>query len=265
MKSRILFLVVFVLSSVCGIGQVVVDSSYANPRKTIVCGYPWVAPEFIGEDGIYGYLKAHIKYPAEEKKNGIHGTVYISFVVEADGSITDVKERKGVTGGPGLTEESIRVISEMPKWKPGTEYGKPVRTEWTQPVRFVLTDERATDSLTQKNAPCDTQIPEDSLGTILMFTEKMPEYAGGWQLYLIKRIKTDQKSECAGGKVVVTFIVTENGDLVNIQIKDGMENCPLLRQSIINTLCEMPNWEPGMHNGKPVKVRMTMPIIFEGQ
>jgi protein TonB len=113
--------------------------------------------------------------------------------------------------------------------------------------------------------PCGIQIPEDSLRTIYDFTEKMPEFPGGCAAYLVKKMQLDQKSECAGGKVYITFIVMEDGKLENVRVKDGMENCPLLRQSIIKALCEMPNWEPGMHNDKPVKVRMTMPVRIEPQ
>jgi protein TonB len=94
-------------------------------------------PDFAGA-GFQAYLKNNIKYPVIEKEAGKQGTVYVSFVVEKDGSITNVKEAKGVPGAPGLTKEAIRVISAMPKWKPGLMNGHPVRIEMKQPVRFVL-------------------------------------------------------------------------------------------------------------------------------
>jgi len=67
---------------------------------------------------------------------GIQGTVYVSFVVEKDGSISNVKALKGVGGG--CNEEAVRVVKEMPKWKPGTDKGKPVRVQFNMPIQFKL-------------------------------------------------------------------------------------------------------------------------------
>jgi protein TonB len=96
-----------------------------------------VMPGFPG-DAFQAYLKNNIKYPVMEKDAGKQGTVYISFVVEKDGSITNVSPAKEVPGAPGLTREAMRVINLMPKWSPGLMNGHPVRIEMKQPVRFVL-------------------------------------------------------------------------------------------------------------------------------
>jgi len=96
-----------------------------------------VMPEMPGA-GFQAYLKNNIKYPQIEKEAGKMGTVYISFVVEKDGSISNVAPAKEVPGAPGLTKEAVRVISQMPKWTPGQMNGRPVRIQMTQPVRFVL-------------------------------------------------------------------------------------------------------------------------------
>ncbi len=95
-----------------------------------------VMPEFPG--GISKYLMENVKYPVIEKELNKQGTVYISFVIEKDGTVSNIKEAKGVAGAPGLTKEAIRVISGMPKWKPAMQNGKPVRIEMVQPVKFVL-------------------------------------------------------------------------------------------------------------------------------
>ena len=98
-----------------------------------------VAPEFPGGvDKLYQYLGSKIFYPPMEKEAGIKGKVYIDFVVEKDGSITDVKAVKEVKGGPGLTKEAIRVIKGMPAWKPGKQNGHSVRVRYTVPVWFTL-------------------------------------------------------------------------------------------------------------------------------
>ena len=70
------------------------------------------------------------------QENGIQGRVSCSFVVEKDGSVTDVQVLRGVD--PSLDKEAIRVITAMPKWKPGKQRGKPVRVKYTVPVTFRL-------------------------------------------------------------------------------------------------------------------------------
>lgn len=96
-------------------------------------------PEFPGgQDSLNSYLRRNIKYPQFEKEQGKQGTVYMSFVVRKDGSITDVKVMKEVPGAPGFTKEAARVINAMPIWKPGKMNGRAVNTQITIPIRFTL-------------------------------------------------------------------------------------------------------------------------------
>ena len=94
-------------------------------------------PEFPGGMAeLYTYLGNNIKYPVMAKESGIQGKVYVTFVVERDGSITDVRVLRGIGGG--CDEEAIRVVQSMPKWNPGKQRGKPVRVQYNLPVRFTL-------------------------------------------------------------------------------------------------------------------------------
>ncbi|MBU2649876.1 MAG: energy transducer TonB [Bacteroidetes bacterium] len=94
-------------------------------------------PEFPGGiEKLYAYLGANIKYPQMARESGIQGTVYVTFVVERDGSVSDIKVLRGIGGG--CDEEAIRVIQSMPKWNPGKQRGKPVRVQYNLPVRFIL-------------------------------------------------------------------------------------------------------------------------------
>lgn len=96
-------------------------------------------PEFPGgQDSLNSYLRRNIKYPQLEKEQGKQGTVYMSFVVRKDGSITDVKVMKEVPGAPGFTKEAARVINAMPIWKPGKMNGRAVNTQITIPIKFTL-------------------------------------------------------------------------------------------------------------------------------
>jgi periplasmic protein TonB len=94
-------------------------------------------PEFPGGDqALHKYLAESVKYPVIAQENGIQGRVYVKFVVNTDGSITDVEIARGVD--PSLDREALRVVRDMPKWKPGKQRGKPVRVSYTVPINFVL-------------------------------------------------------------------------------------------------------------------------------
>lgn len=82
------------------------------------------------------YLAKNIRYPPEAKKNEVQGRVIVKFIVNEDGSITDEKVVRGI--GAGCDEEAVRVIRNMPKWKPGKQNGKPVKVYYTLPITFRL-------------------------------------------------------------------------------------------------------------------------------
>ena len=94
-------------------------------------------PEFPGgEEKLFEYLTKNIKYPEMAKESGITGTVYVTFVVKGDGSISDVKKLRGIGGG--CDEEAMRVVRNMPPWKPGKQNGKAVMVQYNLPIRFTL-------------------------------------------------------------------------------------------------------------------------------
>ena len=94
-------------------------------------------PEYPGgEEERVNFLVKNIKYPEEARKNGISGTVFITFIIEKSGEITNIKVLKGVD--EILDNEAIRVISIMPDWKPGMQRGKPVRVQFNMPIQFNL-------------------------------------------------------------------------------------------------------------------------------
>ena len=94
-------------------------------------------PEPIGGmENMYAYLQSILKYPEVARNNGIQGQVFLEFVVEKDGSITNVKVIASVY--PDLDQEAIRAIKLLPKWKPGKQMGKAVRTYFSIPIRFTI-------------------------------------------------------------------------------------------------------------------------------
>lgn len=94
-------------------------------------------PSFPGGN-VQKWIAKNVKYPVLAMENGIQGKVFIQFVIERDGSITDVKVLRGVDAS--LDKEAVRVVKAMPKWKPGKQRGKPVRVSYTLPINFQLSN-----------------------------------------------------------------------------------------------------------------------------
>ena len=94
-------------------------------------------PTYIGgEEAMYKYIAENLRYPEQAKADGIAGRVQVSFVIEKDGSVTDVEVVRGI--GHGCDEEAVRVVKSMPRWTPGTLFGKPVRVHYNMPFAFKL-------------------------------------------------------------------------------------------------------------------------------
>ena len=94
-------------------------------------------PEFPGGvDSMKTFIERNLVYPQLAKDNKIEGKVYVTFVVEKDGSISGVKVLRDI--GYGCGAEAIRVVMKMPKWKPGKQRGKPVRVQYNLPIVFKL-------------------------------------------------------------------------------------------------------------------------------
>jgi len=116
--------------------EVVVDEK-PKEEETKVFDVVEQMPQFPGgPNALFEYLSKNIKYPVVAEENGIQGRVIVTFVVERDGSITDVKVAKSVD--PSLDKEAMRVVKSMPHWIPGKQNGSAVRVKYTVPVTFRL-------------------------------------------------------------------------------------------------------------------------------
>ena len=96
-------------------------------------------PEFPeGDKGFHQFIADNVKYPAEAKEKGISGRVIVNFIVEPDGSVSDIRVLRGIGGG--CDEEAVRVVESMPKFKPGMQNGETVRVSYLIPINFKLED-----------------------------------------------------------------------------------------------------------------------------
>jgi protein TonB len=119
------------------VNEKVVDEVPPAVEETKVFDVVEQMPSFKGGDAaLMEWLSKNIKYPVVAEENGIQGRVVATFVVERDGSITDVKIVKSVD--PSLDKEAVRVLKAMPKWIPGKQNGQAVRVKYTVPVTFRL-------------------------------------------------------------------------------------------------------------------------------
>lgn len=113
------------------------DSSGENTNPSDIYRIVEEMPSYKGgEEAMYKFLSDNIKYPQKAKETGIQGNVIISFVVEKDGSISNVVILKDI--GAGCGAEAARVIKKMPKWKPGKQNGSIVRVQFNMPIRYTL-------------------------------------------------------------------------------------------------------------------------------
>lgn len=97
-------------------------------------------PEFPGgQQAMFGFIGNTIKYPPTAREASIQGTVYVAFIIDTDGSVTNIEIKRGIpNSGAGINTEAMRVISLMPKWKPGKQRGKTVKVRYILPIKFKL-------------------------------------------------------------------------------------------------------------------------------
>lgn len=214
------------------------------------------------------YLSKNIRYPEAAYKDGIQGKVVVAFVVEKDGSLTDIKIIEGAELGHGVPEETIRVIKSMPKWKPGRQENQPVRSYFTLPISFSLPEEPDDDapvhpgfeapvpSKPTSKAPVGTEIyrstnippkPDFNLTEFLSKNLRYPEAA----------IENEVQD-----RVYVQFVVEKDGSLTDIRIVRGVGIGYGIPEEAMRVVKAMPKWKPAMKNGQVVRAYFTMPISF---
>lgn len=108
--------------------------SITNIESKKVFGNPEMQPTFNGDINLW--LAQNMRYPEEAEKNNIEGKVIVSFVIEKDGSVSNIKALRSPHSS--LTEEVVRLVKAMPNWNPGTMSGKPVRVKYVLPLSFKL-------------------------------------------------------------------------------------------------------------------------------
>ena len=228
-------------------------------------------PEFPGgAEAMMKSIAGNIKYPEAAIDKNIEGRVFVSFVIEKDGSVSNVK---------------------MPKWKPGMKDGKPVRVSYQIPIVFKLgqlnnehkttvktviagDDEHSwkTSTATIPDNPAKEKMQPDKNG-VYQIVEEMPRFPGDDKAlmeYLQSNLQVPEKYKGDDAqyrlteyRTFVRFVVTEDGLLSDINLIKKTEGFKDLDDEALRVVKAMPKWEPGKMDGKPVKVYFNLPVIFK--
>ncbi|MBD1394019.1 M56 family metallopeptidase [Mucilaginibacter glaciei] len=224
-------------------------------------------PGFIGGDNAFGqYLGRNIRYPKDAREKNIQGRVIAKFIVEPDGKLTNIRIVRGI--GYGCDEETIRVLNLSPKWKPGTQKGKAVRVEYAVPVQFAL-EKTTVITYTPKKGdkllpPTSAMIAENKT-EVFTAVEHSPVFPGGdkaFGQYLAKSVRYPAKARenKIQGRVIVTFIVEEDGAITNARVVRGIGGGA--DEEALRIISASPKWVAGVQNGHNVRVQYTVPINF---
>lgn len=213
-----------------------------------------VKPEYPGSmNKLYTFISKKFKTP----KDCPGGRITLTFVVEKDGSLTDIQTVKDAGFGTGA--EAIRVLKESSKWEPGKHDGKTVRIQYTLPIT-VIPAENPNFSDSQDNSPVYS----------MAGINVQPEFIGGKDnLYDFINQNFKTPPGCPSGKLFVSFIIERDGSLTNIKVQKWIQSdkkefdpkiSKLLIEEVIRLLKECPKWEPGEQNGEKVRVLNSIPI-----
>jgi TonB family protein len=174
-------------------------------------------PEYPGGvKQMYEFIADNIKYPMEAERNEISGKVFVKFIVRKDGSISDLKVLKGI--GSGCDEETIRVLSQMPKWTPGKHNGEPVNVMFTMPVNFELNYEKHANGVA---------LPRSS------DTFKLRGINGKEQIFILdgKEIKKEELNQLEPGKIETVTVLKDN-EAVKIYGEKGRDGVIIIKTKL---------------------------------
>ncbi|MBR0177034.1 MAG: M56 family metallopeptidase [Bacteroidales bacterium] len=217
-----------------------------------------------GEAAMMKFVANNVKYPQEAKDKEIQGRVFVSFVIEKDGSVNEVKVQRSIGGG--CDEEAVRVIKGMPKWKPGKQEGKPVRVSYMMPINFKLSDGQPAKPSKKADANKPDMKPDKN--GVYQIVEEMPQFPSGetkMMEYIAKNINYPQEARDKGieGRVFIGMVIEKDGSVSNVRVLRGIGGC--CDEEAVRVISSMPKWKPGKVGGEPVPVSYMLPVNFKLQ
>ena len=211
-----------------------------NTEEDFVFTVAEVMPEFPGGNlAMLKFIAENLYYPFEAFQNREEGRVIVQFVVERTGELTDIQVVRGAS--PLFDEEAILLVKSMPNFIPGKQAGEKVRVRFTLPVMFTLPE-------IEENNEIPPQFPGGTQAMMRFLNENIryPAIAMG----------NNQQ-----GRVILQYVVDVTGEIVDITIVRS-SGFPLLDKEAIRVVQLMPNWIPGEQDGRKVRTRFTLPVVF---
>ncbi len=286
------------LAVICATGyaannnQAVTDTAQTEEVLTIAQEMP-VFPG--GDSAMYEYIVNNMAYPEEVREKKLTGKVFVQFVINKNGEVANPRIARGID--PLLDNEIIRVVQNMPKWAPGKNNGEPVNVVKTIPISFK-NEAQPKETFSDNNLADSSYTvlfnPEtNALDTVYTNVDEMPEYISNEHekgmddiISILRELNVDvmpdftssehkirrdiathvrypkeAKKKKIEGSVLVQFVVDEKGKIGNISIINSTH--PIFNEEAIRAVKTLPGkFKPGRNQGKPVKVRYTVPINF---
>lgn len=229
-----------------------------------------------GMQAFYKHFSHNLVYPKAALAHKIEGKVFVSFIVNADSTLSNFQLLRGI--GYGCDEEAVRVLKLSPKWEPYLWRGVPTKQKFTFPIRFQLKhakNKEHTSSLkpsTSHLAIIEKALYQDSTDSVkrtevFNVQELLPEPVGGFKVfykYLKEHLKYPEMARANGieGKVFLSFVVEQDGSLTTIKLIRGIGyGCD---EEAMRLLLDAPKWQPlQVNRGQVSRKKLTMPITFK--
>jgi TonB family protein len=206
-----------------------------------------------GEQALNLFLRSNIDPLKTITDKNVSRRVFVSLIVEKDGSLTNMKILQDP--GNGLGDEALRVLKLSPKWTPGLQNGVAVRVRYTVPVNFNL----ATNALT---ANATAQSNDNRIFNAVEVSPSFPGGTQGFSRFLSENIRYPKlaRENNVTGRVFIQFVVERDGSLTDMKVlRDPGSG---LGDEALRVLNLCPKWTPGLQNGQAVRVQYTVPINF---
>lgn len=240
--------------------QKVYEDIYKNLEEKAKPNYNWLE-----------YLNQNLNYPEAALKNNIQGNVSVEFIVEKDGSISQPRIIRGKDIGYGIPEEALRLINNMPKWKPGRQKNQPVRSYFTLPISFSLPQEpRLADlklTVPDLNEASPEKQQEIDENYIYKVVQVMPKPTFNEADFFIKNLiyPEQARENKVQGRVYVQFVVEKDGSITDVKVIRGRELGNGIPEEAVRVVKAMPKWTPAMMDGKVVRAYHILPLSFKLQ
>jgi len=233
---------------------------------------PDIMPMYTGGTAeMHRFISNTLRYPADAVARNAQGLVVYTFVVEKDGTLSNFNLIHRADSL--LNEEALRILKNMPAWRPARHKGEIVRAKSYVPMYFKLnknariasnkTTTPSSSATAKAYAKTDPEIIENS--EIYTIVDKMPQFATGetgLSKFISHNIRYPREALQEGieGRILCSFIIAADGSVSNIEVVKGLN--PSLDNEAIRVLGLMPKWIPGENGGEKVNVKCLLPIDF---